>query len=257
MFTIITPTYKRAKLLERAVRSLQTQTYSDWHLIVVNDSPEDAEYAAIEEHMKEDSRIVYVKNDSNQGVNYSRNKALDYAKEHFIDSRIMFLDDDDYFAPDCLMKQAELVSRHGEYAWLVTNRSGSTRISPDYSAHSYIWEWLITKQIKGDTTHCILFKDVADIRFSKKVKQGEEWIYFYQISKKIRYKGKNFLYHDFDATITDGYATEGLNFRPRSRTDRENDLKALKAEGKELGIGSDLMFSFYIFAQRVKLFLHL
>lgn len=252
MFTIITPTYKRAEALKKAVSSVQTQTFDNWNMIVVNDSPDDTSYTEVEAHMKEELRIVYLKNAVNSGVNFTRNQALQYAAEHFPETWIVFLDDDDYLADNCLMRQSELISRHPEYSWFVTNRVGSTQIPQDFSAHTYTWEWLISKKLKGDATHCILFKNIKDIRFSTKVRQGEEWIYFYQISQRLQYKGKNFLYHDFSATYSEGYTAEGLNFRPRSKDDKRNDLKLLIQEGKELKI-TGFGFKFYTFVQRMKL----
>lgn len=253
MFTIITPTYKRADLLKRAVNSVQSQVFSDWNMIIVNDSPDDTGYEEIEKRISVDNRIVYIKNTINSGVNSTRNTALDYAEKNFKDTWIIFLDDDDYFTRDCLMTQSLLISRHPEYKWFVTNRKDSTQIYPDYSAHTYVWEWLISKKIKGDATHCILFSSISDSRFSKKVRQGEEWIYFYQISQRLKYKGKNFLYHDVDTTLSDGYTTEGLNFRPRAKQDRRDDLKLLIEEGKELHISSGIGFIFYTLGQKLKL----
>lgn len=255
MFTIITPTYKRAEQLKRAVNSVQSQTFSTWNMIIVNDSPDDTSYADIEKHIALDSRIVYLKNPVNSGVNASRNSALEYTQKKFPDSWILFLDDDDYFADDCLMVQSLLISRHGEYSWFVTNRVGSTQIAPDYSAHTYVWEWLISKKIKGDATHCIRFAPISHVRFSTKIRQGEEWIYFYQISQLLIYKGKNFLYHNANTTHTDGYTTEGLNFRPRSKKERKQDLQLLIEEGKELGIKGKFGFALYTFVQKLKLLL--
>ena len=43
-FSIITPTYKRADTLRRAISSLLSQTHTDWEMVVINDSPEDKSY---------------------------------------------------------------------------------------------------------------------------------------------------------------------------------------------------------------------
>ncbi len=253
MFTIITPTHKRSAMLKRAVNSLQSQTFSEWHMIIVNDSPDDTSYGEIETHIAQDPRIVYIKNEINTGVNASRNKALDYAEKNFKDTWIMLLDDDDYFTDECLMEQSKLISRHPEYSWLVTNRVGSTQISPDYSSHTYTWEWLISKKIKGDATHCIRFETISDIRFSTTVLQGEEWIYFYQVSQRLSYKGKNFLYHDFDATFSDGYTQEGLNFRTRTKAEKRDDLNMLIEEGEKLNISRNFGFKIFTTLRKIKL----
>lgn len=253
MFTIITPTYKRADKLKRAIQSVQAQTFASWRMVIVNDSPDDFSYADIQSYVATDSRLVYLKNESNQGVNFSRNQALQYAQDNSQDDWIIFLDDDDWFTTEYLAVQSELIKKYPEYKWFVTNRVGSTKISPDYSAHSYISEWLIFRRLKGDSTHCLSFSGISDLRFSKKVKQGEEWIYFYQTATRYAYHDKNFLYHDFDATCSDGYTAEGLNFRPRSKEDKKNDLRLLKNEGDELGIGKYFGFKVYVFLRKIAL----
>ncbi len=253
MFVIITPTYKRAELLKRAVLSVQSQSFSDWKMIIVNDSPDDISYAEIEKYITEDNRVIYLKNETNQGVNYSRNKALQYAQDNHKDSWIIFLDDDDYLADKCLEVNSQLITRHPEYKWFVTNRKGSTHISPDLSAHAYTREWLIFRTLKGDATHCISFTEIQNIRFSKNVRQAEEWMYFYQVSLVHKYKGKNFLYHDVDTTLSDGYALEGLNFRLRNKDERRTDLENLIKEGEVLGISKHIGFRAYTLLRKIKL----
>ena len=68
-FSIITPTFKRQELLSRAVASLQAQTYKDWEMIIVNDSPKDTAYHDFTSSVN-DSRIHYFVNEINRGVNY-------------------------------------------------------------------------------------------------------------------------------------------------------------------------------------------
>ena len=57
-FSIITPTHKRAEMLIRAVTSVKNQTYTDWEMIIVNDSPTDSSYTSFTETIN-DARIRY------------------------------------------------------------------------------------------------------------------------------------------------------------------------------------------------------
>ena len=94
-FSIITPTYKRSDKLIRAVKSVQAQTYKDWEMVVVNDSPNDETYIPFASSIN-DPRIHYHVNKTNSGVNFTRNFALDRVSA---DSKwVVFLDDDDYLA---------------------------------------------------------------------------------------------------------------------------------------------------------------
>ena len=41
MISIIMPTYNRAYIIERAIKSVLDQTYNNWELIIVDDASED------------------------------------------------------------------------------------------------------------------------------------------------------------------------------------------------------------------------
>ena len=90
LFSIIIPTYNRAKLLKVAIQSVIDQTYEDWELIVVDDGSTD-ETKNIVKGIK-DSRIKYV---------YQENKKLSAARntgvKNSVGKYICFLDDDDYY----------------------------------------------------------------------------------------------------------------------------------------------------------------
>lgn len=229
-FSIITPTYKRVDKLRLAVKSLQEQIYSDWEMIIVNDSPADTSYQDFVSSIN-DHRIHYHVNDRNRGVNFSRNKAIDNVSA---DSKwIIFLDDDDYLAPDTLKTFHDLILLHVDIKWFVTNRALTngtplTMFPNEDKTYSYAWEYLILKRCKGDATHCIETKLVIHnkIRFSSHVKQGEEWFFFYQLGLK-----EKFYYRSHNSTISDGYDfSSGLNFRKRSFSEKFETLLQLTYE---------------------------
>ena len=247
-FSIITPTHKRIDGLMRAVASVQAQTYIDWEIIIVNDSPADTSYATFSSHIN-DPRIRYISNTSNLGVNASRNKALDALS---INSEwVIFLDDDDYLAPDTLATYVDLISKHKDVSWFVTNRAlrdgtSLTKIAKPDTVYSYAWEYLILKRCKGDATHCISTASLNNIRFSKKIKQGEEWFFFYQLGVKHK-----MFYHDHNSTISDGYSPTGLNFRKRLKKDHMNNLLAVSKEAHILGFLFTPTFILYILARYI------
>lgn len=250
-FTIITPTYERADKLVRAVQSVQSQTYRDWEMIIVNDSPNDESYAPFASSIN-DPRIHYHINHTNSGVNFSRNKALDKASSH--SDWTIFLDDDDYFAPDALQTFHDLILNHPEKTWFITNRAHRdgtpmTDIKKSNTSYSYIWDYLLLHRIRGDVTHAIETSKLHTIRFPQRVKQGEEWLFFYQLglTEKV-------FYVDHNSTISDGYDEQnGLNFRKRSRAEKFEALSVLFYEGVERGIAYHPTFLIYMLARLIKL----
>ncbi len=229
-FSIITPTYRRKELLVRAVTSLQNQTYTDWEMIIVNDSPYDETYTTFASSIN-DPRIRYFVNNTNKGVNYSRNFALERISAD--STWIIFLDDDDYLSPDTLNHFSRLIMLNPDQKWFITNRAltngtSLTKFPHDETLYSYTWHYLILKRCKGDATHCIETKLVThnNIRFSRFVKQAEEWFFFYQVGLLTK-----ILYSDHNSTISDGYDTaHGLNFRKRTFTERYEILLQLSYE---------------------------
>lgn len=250
-FSIITPTYKRSDKLARAVNSTILQTHNDWEMIIVNDSPDDRSYESFEKTIS-DPRIHYFKNEQNSGVNFSRNRALDSVSKN--SDWIIFLDDDDYLSPDALSTFLSLIQKHLENNWFITNRALSdgnptTNFPKSDAEYSYAWDYLILKRGKGDATHCLSTKLIGDIRFSKLIKQAEEWIFFYQLGLKSK-----IFYYNHNSTITDGYdESSGLNFRKRTQIEQIKTLRMIFQEGWELRLIFTPAFVLYLFTRLVRI----
>jgi glycosyltransferase involved in cell wall biosynthesis len=201
-FSIITPTYKRSEKLIRAVESLQQQTYTDWEMIIVNDSPTDRSYDSFVSSIN-DSRIHYHTNITNNGINYSKNFALSKISA---DSRwVIFLDDDTYLAPDTLSLFHSLILSNGDKKWFVTNvayKNGEpiTKFPRSDTPYSYAWSHLILKRCKGVSTQCIETKLITTTKshFSHTIKNGDDWFFYYQIGLH-----EKMYYIDHNSTITE------------------------------------------------------
>lgn len=82
----ITTCRRAPATVERAVKSVIAQTYTDWELVVVDDSPNDYELREdvrkmVEGYSAKDSRIHYVPHDKNYGAQRARNTALNFAAD--------------------------------------------------------------------------------------------------------------------------------------------------------------------------------
>lgn len=95
-------------MLERALKSVFSQTYKNWELIVVDDNDPDSIYRKRTELLIEkqpnDKKIKYLKNNRNRGSSFSRNKGIRKTKGEWI----AFLDDDCEWMPHKLKKQLDL-----------------------------------------------------------------------------------------------------------------------------------------------------
>jgi glycosyltransferase involved in cell wall biosynthesis len=94
LFSIIIPTYNRAHRIRRAIQSVLDQQYISWELIIIDDASTDNTEDVIQPFLS-DSRIRYIKNESNQERCVSRNTGIQAANGEYI----CFLDSDDYHLP--------------------------------------------------------------------------------------------------------------------------------------------------------------
>lgn len=88
MISIITPTYNRAHLLPRMIKSVIAQSSQDWELIIMDDGSTDDTEAVVKSY--NDSRIKYFFTE-NSGAADKRNKGSELAKSDYI----ILLDSDD------------------------------------------------------------------------------------------------------------------------------------------------------------------
>ena len=91
MFSVILPTFNRAKFIESAVNSVVNQNYSNWELIIIDNFSEDNTQQIVEKF--KDSRIKYVKYKNDGIIAKSRNYGIKISNGNYL----AFLDSDDYW----------------------------------------------------------------------------------------------------------------------------------------------------------------
>jgi glycosyltransferase involved in cell wall biosynthesis len=92
LVSVIIPVYNVEKYLNKCLDSVLKQSYTNLEIIIVNDCSIDTSGKIIEQYVKIDKRIKYIKNTVNKGVSYSRNQALDV----FNGKYVTFIDSDDW-----------------------------------------------------------------------------------------------------------------------------------------------------------------
>ena len=75
--SVIMPAYNAADYIEAAIRSVMSQTLTDWELFVIDDCSRDATVEVAEKLAREDCRITVLRNENNMGVSRTRNRGLD------------------------------------------------------------------------------------------------------------------------------------------------------------------------------------
>ncbi|MBU0470743.1 MAG: glycosyltransferase family 2 protein [Nanoarchaeota archaeon] len=105
-FSIITPTYNRANIIERAIDSLISQTFKSWELIVIDDGSKDDTLSRLCRYSSNE-KIKILQQTTNSGPGAARNKAIQQAKGNYL----TFLDSDDYYRPNHLEYHAQEISK--------------------------------------------------------------------------------------------------------------------------------------------------
>ncbi len=111
--SVIIPTYNREKQIGRAIRSVLSQTYEDYELIIVDDGSTDHTKEIVEQFM--DDRIQYICLETNRGACYARNVGIQSSQYAYI----AFLDSDDEWMPDKLRLQMEKILNSPQNVGLV------------------------------------------------------------------------------------------------------------------------------------------
>jgi glycosyltransferase involved in cell wall biosynthesis len=121
--SVILPTYNRANLLPRAVRSVLNQTYKDFELIIIDDGSTDNTVDIVKSF--DDPRISYIKLEKNKGAPAALNIGIDRARGQFI----AFQDSDDEWHREKLSRQVAAFKDAANEVGVVY--SGMWRISDD------------------------------------------------------------------------------------------------------------------------------
>ena len=94
--TVILPVYNTKPYIGRCIESLQKQTFRELEFIFVDDCSTDGSMDIVEAFAGQDERVRILRNESNMGAGYSRNRGIEAAQGDYIS----FIDSDDYLAPD-------------------------------------------------------------------------------------------------------------------------------------------------------------
>ena len=108
VFSVIIPAYNSVQFVERAMKSLQAQTFPDWEALCIDDGCTDGTGAVMDRLAAEDNRFRVV-HKANAGVGAARNDALAMAQGKYI----LFLDSDDFLHPQTMEITRGLAERDG------------------------------------------------------------------------------------------------------------------------------------------------
>jgi glycosyltransferase involved in cell wall biosynthesis len=113
LVSIIIPTYNYAAYIGKAVDSALKQTYTNIEIIVVDDGSTDNTKEVLQKY---GDKLVYIRQD-NQGAAAARNRGLAAARGDYI----CFLDADDVYYPDNIVKKVSFLEENQSFDWCYSN----------------------------------------------------------------------------------------------------------------------------------------
>lgn len=189
LVTAIITTFNRAHYLEKAIKSVLRQDFSDYELLILDNSSTDHTAEVIQTF--QDQRIRYIKHPP-LNISQTRNLGVAQAKGEFI----AFLDDDDEWLPHKLRCELTLFQTVSDDVGLVYG--GFQRMDTDGSvfySHPPVLQGHILKDLlslrddfTGSASNPMLRKSaiLALNGFDETVKTGEDWEFYLRLAERYR-----------------------------------------------------------------------
>lgn len=212
--SVIVPTYNRANLIGRAIKSVLAQSFNDWELIIVDDGSTDNTDQVVSQFIT-DNRIIYLKLPNNKGVNFARNSGIEKATGVWI----ALLDSDDEYLPNGLDKIHSVilnVRQDIDVVGFITLRKTNNDIARGgYNSDDSKWnefyptyeDIILKRGGKGDTHFCIRRKIFLENYSFPEWICGLESFFFAQLAKN----NKKFVYINQDVVMVHTDSTGRLS----------------------------------------------
>jgi glycosyltransferase involved in cell wall biosynthesis len=103
-FSVVIPAYNRADILSETIQTIKNQQFHSWEIIVVDDGSKDSTADVVKALSQSDARIKYVYQN-----NAERSAARNNGAKNASGKYLFFLDSDDGFEPEHMLKVYELL----------------------------------------------------------------------------------------------------------------------------------------------------
>ena len=181
--SLVITLYNQINYIHKIYFSIQNQSLKDIEIIFVDDDSRDNSSIIIKELMEKDKRIVYIKNPTNKGQFYSRNKGVLFSKGEYI----VIIDPDDLLLNDILYKAYETAKSYNlevvQYYHMIGSYENNTLFPMNITGILY------PPQIKN------VFFNSSDRYLWDKLIKRKTFIKFI-VSMKEEYKNERFVIHN-------------------------------------------------------------
>jgi glycosyltransferase involved in cell wall biosynthesis len=180
---IVTPAYNVAPYVAATLASLCAQTHADWRLLAIDDGSTDDTAAVIAGFS--DPRIRLIRQ-ANAGVSAARNRGI----AELDGAAVMFLDGDDWLAPDALARLAAAlqgtaaIAAYGAYCFVTQDGGTVVARKPGPFANGDLLERLVVRNLFANGGHVLIRADAVARAggFRADLAYGEDWDYWCRLA---------------------------------------------------------------------------
>jgi glycosyltransferase involved in cell wall biosynthesis len=194
-FSVIVPTYNRAKHLERSLRTVLAQTFREFEVIVVDDGSTDNTRTIIEGISSADHRVKYFYKE-NEERSIARNFGISKVEGRYV----AFLDSDDTLYPNHLEVAHDLLTRNnfpevGHLGYEAVDASGKVLMKNNNFDESFKQKLIHDNILHGNAI--FIRRDIAtEVNFipSRFAILSEDWYLWLRLASRYKFH--------FDNTVT-------------------------------------------------------
>ena len=227
-FSIILPTYNRANLISKAIKSVVYQTYQNWELIVVDDGSTDKTKEVLGEFVKADSRIIYLQQ-KNKERSAARNNGIQNANGEFI----CFLDSDDLYHKTHLKEFKKLIIKSKFQKGLYFSGLSYGKYCNEQEEYNLSYsnniEFVLINTI-GTPRACISEEILKENLFNENIRIGEDmelWVRILKNNPLFYHRQKTFIeINHNERSVNLGSEKEHLTTLKGILKDHKNDIKS-------------------------------
>jgi len=190
---IVTPAYDVAPYIGAMLESALGQTHAEWRMVVVDDGSGDGTADVVAAHA--DPRIRLIRQ-QNAGVSAARNRGIAETAEC---DAVVFLDADDWLAPDALARMAatleaapDAAAAYGAFAFVPEDAGPGappTRVKSGPFPAGDILRRLVVENLFANGGHMLIRRHAIDAAggFRADLRFGEDWEYWIRIALAGRF----------------------------------------------------------------------
>jgi glycosyltransferase involved in cell wall biosynthesis len=116
--SVMFPVYNCQKsYLKKAIESILAQSFEDFELIIFDDGSTNDDKSVVDDYAKNDSRIVFIRNEEHHGLAYGLNQMVKIARGKYLAR----MDADDISVPERFEKEFIFLESHQEYGFVGGN----------------------------------------------------------------------------------------------------------------------------------------